>query len=162
MTVHPRIRRTAAAAQRWLAAGRPQLRRAGGAGLVVLALAAATGGSVEAYQQREQADAIHQGNVRQQHVTACQVRFNNAYAAVTVLRGQLGDQDRAATKAFNDATAALITFVFTAPPGTTRAQVTVQYARYKTAAAAYQRTEARITQMRSAHPFPALPSAACE
>jgi hypothetical protein len=133
-----------------------------GIALILIAAAAAAGGSVEAVQQRQQAVAIHQGNERQQRITGCQIRFNNAYAQVTLLRGRLSDQDRAATKAFNDATASLINFVFTARPGTSRAQVAAQYARYKTAAAAYQRTEARITAMRAANPFPQLPSAACE
>lgn len=140
----------------------PRARILAGIVLILIAVAAAFGGSVEAVQQRQQAVAIHQGSARQQRITACQVRFNNAYAAVTVLRGQLGDQDRAATKAFNDATASLISAVFTARPGTTAAQIRADYLTYKTAAAAYQRTEERITAMRGAHPFPQLPSAACE
>lgn len=137
------------------AASHPRARIAVGITLILIAAAAAAGGSFEAVQQRQQ-------GVRLQRITACQVRFNNAYAAVTKLRGQLGDQDRAATKAFNDATASLISFVFTAPRGTTAVQVRARYLTYKTAAATYQHTEARITAMRSAHPFPQLPSAACE
>lgn len=126
----------------------PQIRRAGGIALVVIAVAAATGGSIEAYQQDQQAAAIHQGAARQQRVTACQVAFNNAYAAVTVARGKLGDQDRAAT-------AALINTVFTAAGPGARATVLAAYQQYKAA-------EARITAERAAHPFPALPSAACK
>lgn len=133
----------------------PRARIIGGIALIMLAAAATIVGSIQLTVQR-------QGAARQQRVTACQVRFNNAYAAVTQLRGRLGDEDRAATNTINDATTTLISSVFTAPPGTTRTQIHADYLTYRAAAARYKRTEAMITATRAAHPFPALPSAACK
>lgn len=84
-------------------------------------------------------------------VTACQARYNNAFAADLTARAALTDRD-------HKATTGLIEGVFAPPKGLTLVQRQAYYARLF---AAYRQTEDQITEERRAHPFPQLPSKAC-
>lgn len=103
--------------------------------------------------------------IHQREVTACQVRFNNAYATVARLRSHLADTDRRVTVAFQTETGDLIHGVFHPPPGASQAErnklAFAAEAKWETVRHVYRVTERRITAERKANPFPALPSAAC-
>lgn len=130
---------------------RPRVRTWLGVTLVVLAVADVTVSGLEQIHQRQ--------------VTACQVRFNNAYATVAKLRSHLADTDRRVTVAFQTETGDLIHGVFHPPPGSTQAErnklAFAAEAKWETVRHAYRVTERRISAERKANPFPALPSAAC-
>lgn len=89
--------------------------------------------------------------IRQQGLadkTACQVRWNSAFAAAQAKRAGLSDADRAATQT-------LINQVFVSPsPGESRAQqnarILADYRQYKTA-------ETAVTAGRAANKIPAVP-----
>jgi hypothetical protein len=146
--------------------GRTRRRRSarlgGGLGLVIIGLVVLVTTVVQQVQVRDQADAAHEQAARSQRVTACQVRFNDAYAKVTKFRAALNDQDRAATIAFQGATGDLIHDVFHLMPGPDQAAAAeAAEAKYERARATFSTTEKRITAERKSNEFPELPSAAC-
>lgn len=84
-------------------------------------------------------------------VTACQARYNNAFALNLTQRAALTDRD-------HEATTTLIEAIAAPPVGQTRAEAQIYYADLF---ANYRRTETQITVERRRHPFPQLPSKAC-
>lgn len=134
----------------------PRIRLASALALIVIAVAAAITMGFEYASQ--QAESRHS-----QRVTACQVRFNNAYAATTRLRSKFGDQDHDATVRFQTATGNLIHTVFHLTPGPAATRKVRKLGiQFDQARREYIRAEARISAERAAHPFPRLPSAACQ
>lgn len=89
--------------------------------------------------------------VRQQNLasqTACQVRYNRAFATAQAKRAALNDADRTATLT-------LINQVFTPPrPGETQAQ---EQAAFRAYYQAYKSAEAAVTAGRAANKIPAVP-----
>jgi hypothetical protein len=84
-------------------------------------------------------------------ITGCQATYNSLLAQNIVERSELNDEDR-------EATAALITEVFTVSPSATPAQ---RSARLLADYQMYQRTEAAISSDRAHRPFPTIPAKAC-
>lgn len=84
-------------------------------------------------------------------VTACQARYNNAFATNLTQRAALTDRD-------HQATTTLIESVAAPPRGMSKAEQRLFYAGLFSS---YRRTEAQISAARRAHPFPQLPSKAC-
>jgi hypothetical protein len=80
-------------------------------------------------------------------VTACQVRYNTAFAAAESSRTESSEADRTATLT-------LISSVFTPKPGETPRQeetaLNVAYQKYRTA-------EDQVSSDRASHPIPLLP-----
>lgn len=113
---------------------------------------------------RQDARDRHEARVAQQR-TACQTRYNLAFAANLHERALLGDRDRDANSRLQEETARLFVTVFTLPatdPPAERARLAVQaFTRYRQAYGAYKAAEARIDQQRRDHPLPALPAGAC-
>lgn len=95
-------------------------------------------------QEQGQANTTSQ----QAAVTACQVRYNQAYAKAQTIRTGLTDASNAATET-------LIASVFTFKPGETQAQSTARLLR---AYSVYKAAQAHITLERKEHPVPAAPN----
>lgn len=138
---------------------RATLSRPGVTGAVLLlALAAGVSTAVQNIQSR-------QISAHDRQVTACQARYNNAFAANIRARSALSDADRAATTAFSAAEISLIVGLFTPQPGLTQEQATARakslFATFEQSAKAYQQTESSIDAARKDHPVPRLPSQAC-
>jgi hypothetical protein len=100
-----------------------------------------------------------------QQRTACQTRYNLAFAANLHERSLLSDQDRDANSRLQEQTARLFITVFTLPatdPPAERTRLAVEaFTRYRKAYGTYQAAEARIDQQRLDHPLPAVPAGAC-
>lgn len=135
---------------------------------IVLVLAVATVLIVAAQSVQNEITAAHEhaAAVHLQKITACQTRYNETIARITKFRADLGDEDRAATKALNLGTSNFILGVVTPQPNLTQAQKLARFLRltdaYHQVVVDYTQKEAEIDVQRKEHPLPSLPSSACQ